>query len=68
VKDFISPEGLKAHARRFFVPEMKDYIEGYTVAKEDYNLTTADMVNKYSSGTLQVTLYEGIGPVYSAGP
>ena len=29
VKDFISPEGLKAHARRFFVPEMKDYIEGY---------------------------------------
>ena len=68
VKDFITPDGLKEHARKHFVPEMKDYIEGYTVAKEDYNLTTADMVNKYSGGTLQVTLYEGIGPAYSAGP
>ena len=68
VKDFITPDGLKEHARKHFVTEMKDYIEGYTVAKEDYNLTTADMVNKYSGGTLQVTLYEGIGPAYSAGP
>ena len=68
MKDFITPDGLKEHARKHFVPEMKDYIEGYTVAKEDYNLTTADMVNKYSGGTLQVTLYEGIGPAYSAGP
>lgn len=68
VKDFITPDGLKEHARKHFVPEMKDYIEGYTVAKEDYNLTVADMVNKYSGGTLQVTLYEGIGPAYSAGP
>jgi len=68
VKDFITPEGLIAHARTHFVPEMKSYIEGYKVAPEDYNLTAADMVNKYSGGTLQVSLYEGVGPAYSAGP
>jgi hypothetical protein len=68
VKDFITPEGLIAHARTHFVPEMKSYIEGYKVAPEDYNLTAADMVNKYSGGTLQVSLYEGVGPAYSVGP